>query len=152
LLKGLDPLLHAELLATLRAMGHGDEIVVCDANFPARATAASTVTGREILLAGVGAPRAARAILSVLPLDRFVDRPLTIMAQGDPTSDLPAVQKEIMEEVAAAEKRAVAGAFIDRSAFHHRARSAYAVVATGERRLYGCFILKKGIVETEETA
>ena len=73
MLKNIDPLLNADILHALRAMGHGDEVVICDANFPADSVARKTALGRVLRLDGVDAPRAIRAVLSVLPLDSFVD-------------------------------------------------------------------------------
>jgi L-fucose mutarotase len=73
-LKNLDPLLNPDVLHALAAMGHGDEVVICDANFPADAVARHSVLGRLLRLDGVDSPRAVRAVLSVLPLDRFVDQ------------------------------------------------------------------------------
>ena len=73
MLKNLDPLLNADVLHALRAMGHGDELILCDTNFPADSVARRTALGRLLRIDGVSAARAARAILSVFPLDTFVD-------------------------------------------------------------------------------
>ena len=146
MLKSLDPLLTPELLHVLAAMGHGDELVLCDANFPADSVARSTVHGRPVVLAGADAPRAARAILSLLPLDTFVETPALRMEVADDSAAVPAVQAEVQAEVDAAAGRVLSMAPLDRFAFYDRARRAYAVVATGERRFWGCFILTKGVV------
>jgi L-fucose mutarotase len=102
MLKSIDPILNADVLYALRAMGHGDELVICDTNFPADSTARHTVLGELLRIDNVSAARAARAILSVLPLDSFVEHPA--------------------------------------------ARKAYCVIQTGERRFYGCFVFKKGVI------
>ena len=69
MLKNLDPLLNADILHALRAMGHGDEVVICDANFPADSVARATALGKLLRMDGVDSARAVRAVLSVLPLD-----------------------------------------------------------------------------------
>ncbi|GLU33051.1 RbsD/FucU domain-containing protein [Trinickia caryophylli] len=146
MLKNLDPLLNADVLHALRAMGHGDEVVVCDANFPADAVARDTTLGRLLRMDGVDSARAVSAVLSVLPLDTFVEAPAMRMeVVGDPSA-LPAVQREAQAEVDAAEGRPVPFASIERHAFYARARKAYCVIATGETRGYGCFVFTKGVI------
>jgi L-fucose mutarotase len=148
MLKDIDPLLIPELLAVLAEMGHGDELVLCDANFPAEAIARSTTHRRPVRLAGADAPAAARAILSLLPLD--VDSPARRMeVSGDPES-LPAVQHEVQAAVDAALGRPSSMSPVERFAFYDASRRAYVVVATGERRLWGCFVFTKGVVHPRE--
>jgi L-fucose mutarotase len=145
-LKNLDPLLSADVLHALRAMGHGDELVICDANFPGDSVARESVLGKLLRLDGVDAPTAIRAILSVLPLDTFVDDPaLRMEVVGEPNT-IPAVQREAQAEVNAAEGRELPFASIERFAFYERAKKAYCVIATGEQRGYGCFVFKKGVL------
>jgi L-fucose mutarotase len=145
-LNNLDPLLNADVLYALASMGHGDDLVICDANFPADALARETVLGRPLRLDGVDAPRAVRAVLSVLPLDTFVDHPaLRMEVVGDPHA-LPAVQREAQQEVNACEGREVPFESLERFVFYERARRAYCVIATGEPRGYGCFVFKKGVL------
>lgn len=146
MLKNLDPLLSADVLHALASMGHGDEVVICDANFPADSVARATVLGKLLRLDGVDSARAIRAVLSVLPLDTFVDDPaLRMEVVGEPNT-IPAVQREAQAEVNAAEGRDVPFASIERFAFYERARKAYCVIATGEQRGYGCFVFKKGVL------
>ncbi|TAL94833.1 MAG: ribose ABC transporter [Paraburkholderia sp.] len=146
MLKNLDPLLNADVLYALSAMGHGDELVICDANFPADSVARATVTGKLLRLDGVDAARAIRAVLSVMPLDTFVDDPaLRMEVVGEPDT-IPAVQREAQAEVNRAEGRDLPFASIERFAFYERARHAYCVIATGEQRGYGCFVFKKGVL------
>lgn len=149
MLKNLDPLLNADVLHALRAMGHGDEIVLCDTNFPADAVARSTTLGRLLRIDGVDAPRAARAILSVLPLDTFVEQPALRMEVVGKPDEIPPVQAELQAEVNRAEGRVWTMGSIERFAFYERARKAYCVVQTGERRFYGCFVFTKGVIPPE---
>jgi len=139
-LKGIDPLLGPELLAMLRAMGHGDEVVIADANFPAAANAR-----RLVRLDGVGSPRATQAILSVLPLDDFEPQAAFRMAVTDAPYSVPPVCRELDAALAAAGyDRGVAA--LERHAFYARAREAFGIVATGEPRFWGNLILKKGAI------
>ena len=149
MLKGIDPLLNADVLQALRAMGHGDDVVLCDTNFPADSVARSTVLGRLLRIENVTAPRAARAVLSVMPLDSFVDAPALRMEIVGKPDELPEVQREMQAEVDRAEGRSWPMGSIERFAFYERAKQAYAVIVTGERRFYGCFIFKKGVIAPE---
>jgi L-fucose mutarotase len=145
MLKGLDPLLSPDLLFVLAAMGHGDELAIVDANFPALNNAR-----RLVRLDGAGAPRALQAVLSVMPLDDFVDAPMAVIeVVGDPTA-IPEPVKEFQKVADITEGRAVARKGIDRFAFYDRAKSAFAIVATGETRLYGCVLIKKGVIRPRE--
>ena len=140
MLKGIDPLLGPELLAILRAMGHGDDIAIVDANFPAASSAR-----RLVRVDGADSPRVVRAVLSVLPLDTFVPNAAFRMAVVDNPSDVPPITREFSALLAAAGYRGEIEA-VERFAFYERARNAYAVVATGERRYWGNLILKKGAI------
>ncbi|MBV9749806.1 MAG: ribose ABC transporter [Acetobacteraceae bacterium] len=140
MLKTLDPLLSPDLLHILAAMGHGDELAIVDANFPAAALAR-----RLVRLDGIEAPRALAAVLSLLPLDDFVDAPLAVMRDPDAKED-PPVLAAFRQAARAAEGRDVAFEALDRFAFYDRTRSAFAVLATGEQRLYGCILAKKGVI------
>lgn len=148
MLKGLDPLLNADVLYALQAMGHGDDVILADVNFPSDSVARSTVLGR-VLRIDAPAPRVARAILSVFPLDSFVPAPAGRMeVVGKPYEVLP-VQAEVQREIDAAEGKALAMAGIERFAFYDLAKKAYCVVQTSERRFYGCFVFKKGVIGPE---
>ncbi|MBN9025926.1 MULTISPECIES: RbsD/FucU family protein [Kaistia] len=146
MLKSINPLLNADVLYALRAMGHGDDLVICDTNFPADAVARETVLGELLRIDNVSAAEAARAILSVLPLDSFVEQPALRMEIVGSPDQLPDVQKEVQAEIDAAEGRSWPMGSIERFDFYERARNAYCVIQTGERRFYGCFILKKGVI------
>ena len=144
MLKGIDPRLNADVLYVLRAMGHGDTLILSDANFPADAIAQATVHG-ELLRMDADLPDAVAAVLSVLPLDTFVDDFAARMeVVGEPDA-IPDVQAEVQSAIAATgEDRAMAG--VERFAFYDLARDAYAVIQTGERRFYGCVMLRKGVI------
>ena len=144
MLKNIDPLLNADLLHTLRAMGHGDELVMVDANFPA-----TSVAQRLIRLDGVDVIRAGEAILSVFPLDSFVEHTVLRMEVVDKPNEVPEVQREFQHIVDQSAGRAIALGSIERHAFYARAKQAYAVVATSERRPYGCFVLVKGVLKPD---
>jgi L-fucose mutarotase len=146
MLKSIDPLLNADVLYALRAMGHGDALVLCDTNFPADSVARQTVLGRLLRVDGVDAPHAARAILSVLPLDTFVDYAAFRMEVVGKPDEVPPVQADVQREIDRAEGKASPMGSIERFAFYERARQAYCVIATGERRFYGCFVFQKGVI------
>ena len=148
MLKGINALLNADVLYTLRAMGHGDDLIIADTNFPSDSVARETVLG-ELLRIDASAAEVVRAILSVYPIDSFVnDAAGRMEVVGEPKTILP-VMKEVQTEVSA-----VGGPnpmmSIERYAFYERAKDAYAVIQTGERRFYGCFALRKGVVGPEE--
>jgi L-fucose mutarotase len=149
MLWGIDPLLDADLLYALRRMGHGDEIAIVDANFPAASTAASTTTGAPIVMSGVLLPRAVEAILSVMPLDTFVPDPALRMEIVNDPVGVPPVQQEVQQAIDRAVGRRQPLVGIERFAFYERAAEAFAIVSTGERRHYGCVIFKKGVLPEE---
>jgi L-fucose mutarotase len=141
MLKNIDPLLNADLLHVLAAMGHGDDIALVDRNFPATANARRLIrlTGADVVAVG-------RAVLSVFPLDSFVDHPVRRMQIVGKPDEVPPVQQDFQKVVDAAEGRAWPMGSIERFAFYETARQAFAVVATSESRPYGCFLLKKGVI------
>jgi L-fucose mutarotase len=141
MLKGMDSLLGADLLYVLRSMGHGDELVIVDANFPA-----ATMGRRVVRLDGVSAPRALEAVLSVMPLDDFVEEPCACMQVVDDPDAVPEICREFQKIIDAAEGGRFRLARIERFAFYERARQAFALVQTGETRLYGNVLLKMGVL------
>jgi L-fucose mutarotase len=145
MLKNVDPILSADVLHALCSMGHADELVLVDANYPADTSARSSTYGRLLRIDGADVTRAARAILSVFPLDSFVDAPAERMQVDGEPDTLPPVQQEVQKEIDAAEGRSVPMAGVKRSDFYQRAKKAYVVIATGEMRGWGCFIFKKGV-------
>lgn len=146
MLKGIDPLLSADLLWVLASMGHGDDLAVVDANHPAERIARATVSGRLVRLPGVAMERAMRAILSVLPIDAFEPDPVRRMLVVGAPADIPDVQREVQGVVAAAQGCAAAMSGIERFAFYAAASKAFAVVQCGDPRPYGCFLVRKGVI------
>ena len=145
MLKSIDPLLNADVLYALRAMGHGDELIICDTNFPADSVAKETVLG-QLLRIDASAARVARAVLSVMPLDSFVDKPAERMEIVGKPNEIPPVQAEVQVEIDKAEGKSWPMGSIERFAFYDLAKKAYCVIQTGERRFYGCFVFKKGVI------
>jgi L-fucose mutarotase len=149
MLKGIDSRLNADVLKCLRAMGHGDVLIIADTNFPADSVARATVTGQLLRMDNLSAAEAAQAVLSVLPLDTFVDDFAGRMeVVGDPGAR-PPVQVEVQQVIDAAEGRSRPMIGIERFAFYDMARKSYAVIQTGERRFYGCFMFRKGVIPPE---
>ncbi len=141
MLRGLDPLLTADLLHALRAMGHGDTITIVDANFPAAACAKRLITAQ-----GSDASAMLRAILSILPIDDFIPDPLlTMQVVGEPATIPPAVAelRAIATEAGATDAQM---ATTDRHDFYRIARESFAIVATGDRRLYANIAVTKGVI------
>jgi L-fucose mutarotase len=149
LLKNLDPLLNADVLYALRAMGHGDTLVISDTNFPSDSIARQTRLGK-LLRIDATCPRAARAILSVMPLDSFVEHPAARMEVVGNPKDIQPVQKEVQAEIDKAEGKPWPMGSIERMAFYEHAKKAYCVITTAETRFYGCFIFTKGVIPPKE--
>jgi L-fucose mutarotase len=146
MLKGIDHRLNADVLGCLRAMGHGDMLIVADTNFPADSVARATATGRLLRMENLTAAQAVAAILSVLPLDAAVDDFAGRMAMTDRPGEVPPVQAEVQAEIDRAEGRPRPMVAIERFAFYDLARTSYAVIQTGERRFWGCIMLRKGVI------
>lgn len=145
MLKGIDPLLSPELLKTLAEMGHGDEIVIADANF----TATALARGKVLLqMPGAGVLRTCEAVLSLLPLDAAVAQPVAYMHVSDsPPGYCSALQRQVIARLHEAGWAQPAQCeAIERFAFYERVRGAHAIVQTGELQPYANFILKKGVI------
>ena len=141
MLRNIPPILSPDLLKTLRAMGHGDELVIADANFPATALGA-----RCHRLDGLTATDVLRAVLTVLPLDKYVQHPAFVMeVVGDPDAVPPIVAEFQGIIIATADNPATLDK-LERFDFYDRAKAAFAIIQTGETRLYGNIILKKGVI------
>jgi L-fucose mutarotase len=142
MLKGIPDIISPELLKILHEMGHGDDLVIGDSNYPAASNA------RRLARAdGHGVPELLDAILELFPLDSYVERPVSLMqvVPGDPT--VPVVQERIREVVRAHDGRGDAAiALVERFAFYEMAKAAYAIVATTDHGAYGCMIIKKGVI------
>ncbi|MGU3398151.1 RbsD/FucU family protein [Brucellaceae bacterium D45D] len=140
MLKNINPLLTGSLLSVLADMGHGDDLVIVDANYPAEASGVLVLD-----FPGISATAMTEAVLSLLPLDDFVDKPAAVMQAPNET---PAIFSEFETIIETAEGRRIAVDPIERFAFYERAREAFAIIRTGERRLYGNVILKKGVIRS----
>ena len=141
MLKGVDPLLSGDLLKILDDMGHGDQLLLVDRNYPAAAS------GKPVIRLGEASiPRAAQAILSVFPLDSFIAHPLERMEVDDDPAKTTSTQDALLELARASEGRDLEFGVIPRLSFYDRAKSAYAVVHTLDAQPYGCFILHKGVI------
>ena len=150
MLKGIDPRLNAEVLYALRAMGHGDVLIIADTNFPSDSVARETVLGDLLRMDNLTAAEAVESILSVYPLDTFVDDFAGRMEIVGAPDEVPPVQAEVQAAIDAAEGQPRPMISIERFAFYDIARESYAVIQTGERRFYGCFMLRKGVVPPED--
>ncbi len=141
MLRNINPILSPELLYALRAMGHGDEIVISDANFP------GSSTGPECIRAdGSSASEMLEAVLSVMPLDEFVPNPAITMQVVDDPDAIPDAVADFQNIINRSADNPAKIDTLERFAFYERAAQAFVIVQTGERRLYGNIILKKGVV------
>lgn len=144
MLKGISPLVSPELLATLARMGHGDEIILADAHFPAESF------NHNVLRAdGLRIPDLLDAILPLFELDAYVPTPLFMMAAVEGDTLDPEVESNYRAAIEKHVPDAPATDRIDRFAFYDRAKEAFAVVMTGETAKYGNIILKKGVTPIE---
>ena len=150
MLKGIDPRLNAEVLYVLRAMGHGDVLIIADTNFPSDSIARATVYGDLLRMDNLTAGQAAEAVLSVMPLDTFVDDFAGRMEIVGNPDEVPPVQSEVQAAIDAAEGTPRPMVSVERFAFYDMARESYAVIQTGERRFYGCFLFRKGVIPPDE--
>jgi L-fucose mutarotase len=141
MLKTLDPLLSADLLHVLASMGHGDELAIVDAHFPA-----ASMAQRLVRIDGAGAPEVLAACLSLMPLDTFIECPAHRMELVHAPEEVPEVAHDFQRAIDRAEGRHVPLGKVGRHAFYERAKRAYAIVATGETRPYGCILVIKGVV------
>jgi L-fucose mutarotase len=140
MLKGISPALSPELLATLHRMGHGDELILTDAHFPAHSLHAQVLRAD-----GVGVAALLDGILPLFDLDTYVPDPLVMMAPVPGDLLDPAVEERYLAVVRRHAPALARVARIDRFAFYERARHAFAVVVTGETAKYGNVLLKKGV-------
>lgn len=141
MLKGISPLLSPELLKVLMEMGHGDEIVLADSNFPAASHAQ-----RLVRADGISGPALLGAVLELFPLDYFVKTPAALMAIVSGDNYQPPVWNSYRELVSKADPKFKDFEMMERHAFYARAKAAYAVVATGETARYANIIIKKGVI------
>ena len=144
MLINIDPILSPELLHALRSMGHGDKLVLADANFPS-----ASLAKKLIRLDGVNIPNAAKAILSVLPLDSFVDYPVERMEIDGNPDEINDVHQDLIDVLknSAGDKWKVGS--IERFKFYEEAKQAYIIVSTTDARAFGCFIITKGVIKPD---
>ena len=149
MLKGINPLLNSDVLFALRAMGHGDDLILADMNFPAESIALQTTYGHLIRIDNTTAAEVAKAVLSIFPIDTFTDDSLARMELVDNPDEIPPVQSEVQHEIDQVfgtdcmERQMTP---VERYAFYERAKKAFCVIQTGERRFYGCFAFRKGVI------
>jgi len=140
-LKGIPKILSPELLKVLMEMGHGDEIVIADGNFPAASCAK-----RLIRCDGHGASELLDAILKFFPLDSYVDKPIALMEVSPGDTTKPVIWKDYRKIVELYDSKASQFEMVERFKFYERAKNAYAIIATGEGALYANILLRKGVV------
>ena len=146
MLKNIPSVLSPDLLWCLASMGHAERLVLVDRNFPAHDVVRHTSTGRLIELPGLDIPQAARAILSVMPLDDFILSPVSRMqVVGEPDKLLP-MQAEVLAIATEMEGRDVSMESLERFAFYEAAKKGFCVVRTSEFRPYGCFLFTMGVI------
>ncbi len=141
MLKGIDPLLTPDLLYALGTLGHGEEVVLADRNYP------PTKDHLVVRLPGTDLAEVAAAILTVFPIDDFIAEPIAAMLDVGNPGVIPDVQREVFNVINETEGRVVVHRSLDRHAFYERAVAARLVILTGETRSYGCLILTKGVVK-----
>ncbi len=145
MLKGIDPLLGPDILHLIASMGHGDELVIADANFPAAGLAK-----RLVRLDGADTTQALAAILTLFPLDQYREMPAAVMAVVDDPESTPDTYADFSLAIAKAGEKPLEPERIERFAFYQRAAKASGIIVTGERRLYGNIIIGKGIVAPDD--
>ncbi len=141
MLKNFPPVISPELMLVLMQMGHGDELVLADGNFPAASHAQ-----RLVRADGHGVPQLLEAILQFLPLDTFVEAPAAVMQPVESKAAEPPIWQDFRDLLNAAEDKSVGLEIVERFAFYDRAKQAFAIIATGETAIYANLILKKGVV------
>ena len=147
MLKGIDQRLSAEIVHVLMLMGHGDDLVICDVNHPAVTIAKETTYGALVDMSGCNLLTAAEAILSLMPLDTFVSAPVARMqVVGDAGKVLP-LFADMQATCSRIEEREIALEPLERFEFYDRAKNAFAIIRTSDIGPYGCFILKKGVID-----
>ena len=147
MLKGIDQRLSADIIHALMRMGHGDDLVICDVNHPAASIAVKTTYGRVIDMVGCDIPTGLAALLTLMPLDTFVAAPVTRMQViGDPEAQMPIFDR-VQAVIDRAEGHPVQMQAVERFAFYAAAERAFCIIRTSDSGPYGCFILKKGVVD-----
>ena len=144
MLLNINPLLSPDLLSIMRAMGHGDRLILCDANYPAAST-----SNKVIRMDGVSIPKAAEAILNIFPLDSFIESPVIRMQIDGSPDEINEVQNDLIEIVNNVPGKNWIVSSIERNQFYREARDTFVTVVTGDSRPYGCFIFTKGVIKPD---
>ena len=144
MLININPILSPKLLSILRSMGHGDNIVLADANFPS-----TSLAKRLIRLDGIDISKAAEAILSVFPLDSFIEFPVKRMEIDENPNEINDVHKDFINILKKTSGDKWNIGTIERFQFYKEAKEAYAIVSTTDARAFGCFILTKGVIKPD---
>lgn len=142
MLKGIPKIISPELMKVLLEMGHGDEIVLADGNFPA-----ASHTNKVVRCDGHHIPELLEAILLFFPLDTFVEKPVTVMKPVENASNTPAIWEEYKESIKKYDLFDDSFEMVERYEFYEQAKKAYAIIATSESALYANIILKKGVIQ-----
>ena len=145
MLRTINPLLSPELLHILASMGHGDTLVIADANFPGEQIARANGC-RYVRLDGILATDVLKAVLELMPLDDFVKDPAYVMEVVGDAAEVPPVVTEFQTVINEVADNPAPISAIERFDFYDLSKQSYAIVQTGERRLYGNIIVKKGVV------
>jgi len=151
MLYGISPMITPDLLKVLMEMGHGDRLVIADANFPAYSIAKSTVSGTTVHQPGCTAAAILDAILKLLPLDDAVETPVVYM-MAQPETDIPPIHRDFAEILCRHGYQERQMAAVDRFAFYRQARQSYAILKTGEESRFANLILQKGIITQQNKA
>lgn len=142
MLKGIPSVISPELLKILMEMGHGDELVIADGNFPA-----ASIAQRLVRADGLNGPMLLDAILQLFPLDQYVKKPVVLMAVVPGDTNQPVIWEEYRSIIKNNEAAFDDFDYVERFAFYERAKKAYAVLASSEMALYANIILKKGVIK-----
>lgn len=146
MLKNIDPLLNADLLWVLAAMGHGDDLALVDANHPADRVASHCIVKKPLRVTAASMADVARAILTVFPLDDFTDDPVRRMEVVGVPHEVPLIQREVQTIIDQAQGRSLPMQGLERFAFYAAAEKAFAVIQVSDARPYGCFLFRKGVI------
>lgn len=146
MLKGIDPRVTPELMDCLIRLGHGDEVIIADRNYPSASTAAHCVMPDVIRLPGMSATEVVELVTQMMPIDNFADYGALRMEVDNAPDQVETVHAEVFDALSKVAPEGTAFKSIERQAFYEHARSAFAVISCSEDRPFGCFILRMGVV------
>lgn len=151
MLKGIHPALNGDVLRALSKMGHGDVLVLVDSNFPTDSVARQTAIGKPLTMENITSTAAMAAILSVFPLDTPLQPSVGRMEVIGNPDEIPPIQQEAQAIIDINEGQSAPMYSVERMEFYEKAKQAYCVIATGEDRFYGCFLLTKGVIPAADS-